>query len=185
MKGFLGISLIAMFSLLLMGCPYESTVPIGEPSIPIENRFLGVWVSADEVYHEYIIYRISDMEYGIAQTDLVGGRREYRAFMSQIKNVSFLNVYSDSLRTYFLYRVDPTGNGDMLTLRPVSSQLPDHFGSPAGLRTFVERSMNLRSFYDERESSVFTKKGDVPRGFIVKMPQADKPVGDKKADDYQ
>jgi len=150
------LSLVAICCLGLFGCPYESNVPISRPSIPVDGRLLGNWSSKDEVYNTYTVTRASETEYNIVQHN-ISHTSLYRGYLSELKNNLFMNIYSDSTKSYYLYRVQVDADANKFTLTPLSQDLSDHFGSMDGLRNYVEKNMNLKSFYNENDKAEFEK----------------------------
>ena len=154
------LSLLAVFCLGLFGCPYESQVPISKPTIPVDQRLLGSWSSKDEVYNTYTVSRASATEYQILQENITGVQK-FRGFLSEVKSTMFMNLYSDSTRSYFIYRVKLDPAASRMTLIPLNRNLPEHFGSMDGLRTYLEKNLSFQSMYNEREKADFQKlEGD-------------------------
>ena len=161
MKKLIQLSLLSVLCLGLFGCPYESHVPISSPTLPIDSRFLGQWSSKDEVYNTYTVTKASETEYKIVQKN-ISNTAKFTGFLSEVKGGMFMNLYSDSTKTYYLYRVkmDPGANKFIFT--PLASDLPDHFGSMDGLRAYLEKNMNLKSLYDEDDKAEYEKVSDHP-----------------------
>lgn len=161
MKKLIQLSLLSVLCLGLFGCPYESHVPISSPSLPIDSRFLGQWSSPDEVYNTYFVSKKSETEYKILQKN-ISNTAKFTGFLSEVKGNLFMNVYSDSTKTYYLYRVKMDPAAQKFTFTPFASDLPDHFGSMDGLRTYVEKNMNLKSMYNEADITEYEKVSDNP-----------------------
>ena len=157
MKKTLQSGILALCCLMLYGCPYESTVPISKPSIPVEERLLGQWVSDAQSYNEYFVSQADKMHYKVAQRAITGHTAEYLGHLSEIRGVTFLNLYSDSTKTYYLYRINLNTSEARFSLMSVSNKLSEQFTSSAVLREFVEKNMNLRSFYDSEGPEEFIK----------------------------
>jgi hypothetical protein len=100
------------------------------------------------------------MEYSIVQKNISSTSR-FKGFLSEVKGSMFMNVYSDSTRSYYLYRVKIDPSANRFTLVPLSENLPDHFGSVDGLRNYLEKNMNFQSFYNEADKAEF-EKADEP-----------------------
>ncbi len=157
MKIFASLGLLLVFCLCLMGCPYESSVPISKPTFPVEKKFLGRWESPDEVYNHYTVTEASPTQYDIVQVNTMGDVARYSAFISEVRAIMFLNVFSDSSKKYFLYRIDIDSSGKSFELKPLSKELPEHFSNSEQLRNFILKNMNLISFYAEEDKAVFYK----------------------------
>ena len=156
MRKFKLLSLLSVCCLGLFGCPYESQVPISQPFIPVDNRLLGKWGSKDEVYNTYIVSKASPTEYHIIQHN-ISSTSKYKGHLSEVKGAVFMNLYSDSLRSYYLYRVKMDSTGNRFTFIPVSQHLSDHFGSTDGLKNYVEKNMGFQSFYDDEDKIEYEK----------------------------
>lgn len=156
MRKLMYFSFLAICCLGLFGCPYESHVPISLPSIPVDARLLGEWNSKDEVYNSYKVSKASATEYHIEQHN-ISQVSKFRGFLSEVKGNLFMNLYSDSTKTYYLYKIRLESDGKKLTLVPLSREVPDHFGSVEGLRTYIEKNMNFRSLYNEKDQTAFEK----------------------------
>ena|SRR5690606_31898850 len=159
MKNSVFLSFLVVFSLGLFGCPYESQVPISQPSIPVDAQWLGTWNSKDEVYNSYKVSKASALEYHIEQHN-IRQVSHFRGFLSEVRGNMFMNLYSDSAKTYYLYRVKLEDSGKKLIFIPLKRDLKDHFGSMDGLRNYIEKNMNFRSLYSEKDQAVFEKESD-------------------------
>lgn len=157
-KLFQSVSLFVV-ALGLMGCPYESHVPITRPNIPVRKDLLGHWSSKDEVYHQYTVTKASEYVYGILQENTLGDKRKFKGHVSEIKGGIFMNLHCDSLDVYYLYRIQmdaPT----RLVFIPIEPATPRQFHHSESLQEYVEKNMNLKSFYNEGEKLLFEKKND-------------------------
>ncbi len=157
MKNLLQSGILALCCLMLYGCPYESTVPVSQPSIAVEEHLLGQWVSEAESYNEYFVSKADKMHYKVIQRAITGHTADYLAHLSEVKGVTFLNLYSDSTQTYYLYRINLNTAEARFSLIPVSNKLNEQFSTAASLRQFIEKNMNLRSFYDSEGPEEFVK----------------------------
>ncbi|MBS1782248.1 MAG: hypothetical protein JSS78_04215 [Bacteroidetes bacterium] len=151
---------LMIISIGLGGCPYESAVPISSAAIPVDPRFLGKWNSKDEVYNNYQITQSSPTQYHVVQKN-ISQTAQFTAFLSEVKGALFMNLYSDSTKAYYLFRIKPDTSGNKFTLTPIAAELPEHFNSSEALKSFVEKNMNLQSFYDETDRAEYEK---IPTG---------------------
>ena len=156
MKKLLPLCLLALCSVAMMGCPYESHVPI-DGGEPVDKRFVGNWSSEDETYNKYTVSPKSATEYSILQKTVTGSTAKFTGSLCDVKGATFMNLYSDSTKTYYIYRIkfDPTGT--KFTLMPVVESLNQHFSSSVALRSFVEKNLNLQSFYNNDDKEEFYK----------------------------
>jgi len=156
MKKLIQFSLLALCCLGLFGCPYESQVPITAQGIPVDTRLLGKWTCEDEVYNSYFVTKASETEYNILQQNISQTTR-FKGTLSEVKGHLFMNLYSDSIGKYYLYRVKMDAAAGKLTLVPLKNDLPEHFGSSEGLRNYVEKNANFKALYDESEKGEYQK----------------------------
>jgi len=157
MKKLLQSVAVCLCCLLLYGCPYESHVPIDVPKIPVEEKLLGQWVTDAESYNEYFITKAGSTQYRVQQRSITGDTSWYLAHLSEVKGVTFLNLYSDSTGTYYLYRINLNTAAAKCSLIPVSVAISERFSTSAALRRYVEKHMNLRSFYNDSDAEEFVK----------------------------
>lgn len=157
MKKLLQSGVLAVCCLMLYGCPYESDVPISQPSVPVNENLLGQWVSEAESYNEYFVSKVDRMHYKVLQRSITGHTAHYKAHLSEIRGVTFLNLYSDSTNTYYLYRINLNTSEDKFSILAVSNKVGEQFNSSPSLYKFVEKNMNLRSFYDNEGPEEFMK----------------------------
>ena len=163
MKKYWSIYLLPVLSIILWGCPYESKIPLSKPTEKIDRNLLGKWESEDEVYNSYTISPANQYEYNIVRKTTTGETHKYRGFISMIRGGYFLNAFSDSTKTYHLYRLKIDSTNNEVTVMPFSKELSKRFNDfprsnpndTQALNDFVWRNMNLRDFYNVEEQSVF------------------------------
>jgi len=169
MKCRLYILLFPLCSILLVGCPYESSYPIdAEAQQPINESLLGKWAafipkpSTDghprEEAVKVIFDKRTDMEYDVAITGYINELRRSRiitndtikgtAFLSVIDNRQFLNTFIFG-KVYIAEVRQKDNTLDILTLT-------EHFTSKFvknsnALRTAISVHYKTRSYplYDE------------------------------------
>lgn len=161
MKTTVYTTLLLILSLAFMGCPYESEVPITKPTTPIKKEYLGVWNSKDEVYHSYTVTEASPTEYRILQKNLLGETRQFKAHLSEIRGGVFLNLHCDSLNIYYLYRLQIDAP-DKIVFIPIDPTIPEHYKNSEDLRHYVEKNMNLQSFYNAMDQILFERSPAKP-----------------------
>lgn len=157
---------IAAFSFLLMGCPYETEVPISEPNLKFPAELLGKWQPVNSSEDIMTIKKKTDHVVSITKTKKQPGLddkpEEFEAYISQVGAVTFLNIseaeedVSDG--KYYLYRMEVAANGSRITLRAVSENIDEQFNTSAELKAFIEKNMHLSFFY-EREDEMYQRVG--------------------------
>lgn len=155
------VQLVAMAAccFLLMGCPYETEVPISEPTIKFPSELLGKWEpksSSDEIM---TIKRKTDYIVSISKTKKEPKEdekpEEYEAFLSEVGAVKFLNISElseqGSETKYCLYKFEVSENGSRITLNAVTENIDEQFSSSAELKSFIQKNMHLSFFYEKEE----------------------------------
>jgi hypothetical protein len=166
MKKFIQFLGVAAFSFMLMGCPYETEVPISEPSVKFPAELLGKWEpkgSADDVM---TIKRKTDFIVSVSKTKKNPGAddkpEEFEAFLSEVGALTFLNISEvgeqSSDGAYYLYKMVVAANGSSITLSAVTENIDEQFNSSAELKAFIQKNMQ-HSFFYEKEEEVYQKIG--------------------------
>jgi uncharacterized protein YdeI (YjbR/CyaY-like superfamily) len=144
---------------LLMGCPYETEVPISEPTIKFPAELFGKWEpksSSDEII---TIKRKTDYIVSISKTKKEPTEddkpEEYEAFLSEVDALKFLNISELSEQgsgaKYYLYKIEVSENGSRITLNAVTENIDEQFSSSAELKAFIQKNMHLSFFYEKEE----------------------------------
>lgn len=160
------LQLVAMGAccFLLMGCPYETEVPISEPTIKFPAELLGKWEpksSGDEII---MIKRKTDYIVNISKIKKEPKEdekpEEYEAFLSEVDAVKFLNISElkeqGSDANYCLYKFEVSENGSRITLNAVTENIDEQFSNSAELKAFIQKNMHLSFFY-EKEDEIYQK----------------------------
>jgi hypothetical protein len=150
-------------SVLFIGCPYESTVPIDDDGIKVPKSLYGKWVTNEELSQEiptYFIvekadknkFRITKNEY--SSTDETYTQTMYTGHISKIQQTDFMNIIEDESSTYYLYKV--IWNGDkQLTMHEITSNITEKFNSSKELKDFISKYMHLSFFYNTSPETYF------------------------------
>ena len=164
MKKFVQLFAVACFSFLLMGCPYETEVPIDQPSIKFPSNLFGKWEPKSSSDDVLTIKRKDDFVVTITKTkkdakpdDSV---EQYEAFLSEVGSMKFLNVselseYSSNPK-YYLYKMEVSPSGSRITLSAVTENIDETFTSSAELKAFIQKNMQ-HSFFFEKEEDVYLR----------------------------
>ena len=157
MKALKLIAFIGATSLLFMGCPYETKIPLDDPTkTKPDQGLVGKWVtnSDDEKDYEYHV-KIDDNLYSIEKVDLKNGGdpTKYKGFISTVGGQTFLSIYEESTYatdsvSYYIYRMIKKSN-DRVILDGVTDNITETFTSAADLRAFIQKNMNLSFFYNK------------------------------------
>lgn len=151
----ISLVVLALVSLALFGCPYESKIPISGSYKQVDKNLLGTWESDDEVYNTYIISPSGNYKYNIQQRTLDGQSYNFTGYISEVRGATFLNAYSDSEKVYYLYRLKIDSTAKTVIVMPFAKDMPYKFTDTTELKNLVWRSMNLREFYDIEDQVVY------------------------------
>lgn len=149
---------------LLMGCPYETEVPISEPSVKFPADLLGNWESKSESDEIMTIRRKTDYIVSISKAKKEPKEddkpEEYEAYLSDIDAVKFLNISElnekGSAAKFYLYKIEVSSNSSRITLNAVTENIDEHFNNSADLKAFIQKNMHLSFFY-EKEEEIYQK----------------------------
>ncbi|NCU05447.1 MAG: hypothetical protein GXC73_15865 [Chitinophagaceae bacterium] len=164
MNKLLSLILVSAMSFLLMGCPYETEVPIDQPSVKFPSNLLGKWEpksSSDELLTiskktEYVV-TISKSKKKPEANDKA---ELYEAYLSEIDGVKFLNItekneYSSGSK-FYLYKLEVSASASRLTLSPVTENIDEKFSTSAELKAFIQKNMQ-HSFFYEKDDEVYLR----------------------------
>ncbi len=165
MKKLLYFFAVITASFFVMGCPYESEVPIDKPEVKFPVALVGKWEpksSSDDIYS---VKKKDD--YTIVITKLKKDAKpddtpdEYEAFVSEVAGLKFLNLSEKKgedygTKKYYLYKLDLSPSGARLTLSPVTENIDEKFQTSAELKNFIQQNMKHSFFYD-KEDEVYIK----------------------------
>jgi len=150
--------LFPILVLVLMGCPYESKVPISSPSVKVDHSLLGQWVKIKDSENEhpdfFEITQLNDMKYKIAKntfstTDSAYKAEDYIAHTTKIENTTFLNMERDG--KFYLHKLEQ--NGNTFKLYEVTDNIDEQFDNSDDLYAFVKQYMKLSFFYNKDEEA--------------------------------
>lgn len=145
--------------LFLTGCPYQSRVPIDDPSIEVDKKFLGSWVSEENSeneqpdFYEFIgmdKYRYEVVEHTLSTEDSSYSQKYYLSHFSRIDDIHFLNM-RDGEGNYFLYKLEWQNPGKSFVMYEVTDNIDEQFENSEDLKAFVKQHMNLSFFYNKEE----------------------------------
>ncbi len=155
---------MAVCCLLLMGCPYETEVPISEPSVKFPADLLGKWESKSSGDEIMTIKTKTDYIVSISKTKKEPKEddksEEYEAYLSEVDAVKFLNISEvgeqGSGAKFYLYKIEVSANNSRITLNAVTENIDEQFSNSAELKAFIQKNMHLSFFY-EKEDEIYQK----------------------------
>jgi hypothetical protein len=155
------MQLVAMAAccFLLMGCPYETQVPINEPSVKFPAELFGKWESQSSSDEIMTIRKKTDYIVSISKTKKEPKEddkpEEYEAHLSEVDAVKFLNISELSEQgsgaKYYLYKIEISANNSRIALNAVTENIDEQFNSSAELKAFIQKNMHLSFFYEKEE----------------------------------
>lgn len=120
----------------LTGCPFESSVPLGEPrSGALDPRLLGAWqhAQADGTISNFVLLPFNSAEYYVELREDEKERERYRAYLVTVGGEQFLNINQVKAETTpgpFVFARYSISEDDVLTLRFVGDKaVPKPLGS--------------------------------------------------------
>ena len=148
-----------------MGCPYETEVPISEPSVKFPAELLGKWESKSSSDEIITIKKKTDYIVSIINTKKEPGEddkpEEYEAYLSEVDAVKFLNISKLSEQgsgsNFYLYKIEVSANGSRITLNAVTENIDEQFSNSAELKAFIKKNMHLSFFY-EKEEEIYQRR---------------------------
>jgi len=147
--------ILLVLSVILLGCPYSSEVPIDSPKIEVNQNLIGKWIEQkkDKENPEYIEIKKADEK--IYQIDHYSWENnQYKAekyFMhvSKVRNMEFMNFQKEGETNYYLYKF--TLEGKTLTFFEITDNIDEKFKDSKELKAFIKKYMNLSFLYNADE----------------------------------
>jgi hypothetical protein len=151
--------LIAL-AVLLGGCPYESKVPLDNPSVKINPALLGKW-EAKSSSDNYNVTKADEYNYKIVEKKKDSKEAAvYKGYLSNVDGDVFLNLYeakNDEEKKFFFYKVTLNKSATKVTLASATENIDETFEKPEELKAFFQKNKNI-SFFFEKEEQVFIKE---------------------------
>ncbi len=150
--------LLVVLMLVLTGCPYKSSVPIGPTEEKVEEVLLGKWIKAKDVSQEnpeyFEIKKFANMEYEIDKWtynsyDSAYSMERYISHTTTIDENIFLNMQKDGAGNFYLYKIEFSAKD--LKLFEITENIDESFNTSNELKAFVQANMNLSFFYSKDE----------------------------------
>lgn len=172
------IALVAFVS-LLVGCPYESAIPISDPDIKASGLFnpnkklLGKWIKEANLEDEnptyYVLskkdkYHYSIVEYSYDSDNETWKETNYVGHLSDVDGTLYFNIdeieedEADREVSYYLYKIEFKDNArESFTLYEVTDNITETFTSPDKLKSFISENQHL-SFFFNSSPDVYVKQ---------------------------
>ncbi|GAB4137578.1 MAG: hypothetical protein Fur0041_12320 [Bacteroidia bacterium] len=148
--------LAGVLSFLLMGCPYESTVPVDDPSNCKPNKGLvGRWEQKGKDDFEWDVTLEGNI-YKFEQKYLDGSdpyeKEVYFGTISDVAGTSFLSLWSSKQeegqpRKYMIFKIENKGD-ERVVLYEMTDNIKQKFESSAELKAFIKKNKDVEWFYN-------------------------------------
>lgn len=167
MKSAKYVALFGALSLVFMGCPYESKVPLdpAEKSAKADKGMAGKWEAKDDDSYSWSC-ELDGNQYKIIKKSVEDSESDptiYIGWSSEVGDAKFLNVYereeyeSSSDRTYYIYRIESKGP-DRYKFKAVTDNITEEFTTGEEFKAFVKKNMELSFFYNKDDEKTFYKE---------------------------
>lgn len=163
MKAFNIIFLLGAFSLLFMGCPYESIVPVDDmANAKVDKSLVGKYEERSSEEYTYEV-KVEENMYRIIKKKKSGDDETtvYYGFVSSIGAAQYLNLYEETSsgnRKYYIYKLELKGGGERIKLYAVTDNITEEFATSADLRAYIQKYQDLSFFFDKSEEKVFYRE---------------------------
>ena len=180
MKNLLLFLLLFVVSVIFLGCPYTSDVPVDKPNIKAESSYSGIWSDANASNIKYEIKKFNDYEYIILQLPDIGSKDDndmeqsddvkkstdttiYTGHISKIKDFYFLNLKAKgegflSSNQYSIYKIDFISSSEF-KLTEITSNIKEQFTNSDDLKNYIEKYMDSGiSFFYGSETTYIKEK---------------------------
>lgn len=161
---FVRLSALAGLMLLLTACPYQSRVPISQPTENVNKKIMDTWATTSEIEYDNPTYieitkagkskvQYHVIEYTYSSSDSAYNSATHTMHTSTVGEYTFLNLQENSEGDYYIYRLDYNEDldPDAFILYEVTDNVDETFNSSADLKSFVEKNMNTSFFYNKDE----------------------------------
>lgn len=161
MKSVKFVALFGALSLVFMGCPYESKIPLdsADKSKP-DKALVGKWEEKGSDDYSWKC-ELDGNQYRITKTNTADGGEPtiYIGFLSDVAGSAFMNVYEQDYsedRKYMIYRMEKKGE-DRIKFKAMTDNVTEEFTTSEEFKTFVKKNMELSFFYNKDDEKTFYK----------------------------
>lgn len=148
---------ILVSAILLMGCPYNSTVPLSSTGAKVSDNLMGTWEKSGETKERIVVSRTNGNSFDITKTDSDGNSTLYHGHLTDINGTLFLNVKEDSdSPSYFFYKLEKDGEFKV-TLVSVTSNIREVFENSDEMKKFFEANMKNSYFFEKDSEETYYK----------------------------
>lgn len=155
--------LAGALSMVLMGCPYESKLPLDTADKSKPDKALeGKWEEKESTDYTWSC-KMDGNQYRIEKKSIESSEDEptiYFGWLTQVGDAQFLNVYEQSYddKSYMLYKYEKKGDGERVKFKAVTDNITEEFTTSEDLKAFVKKNMELTFFYNKDDEKTFYKE---------------------------
>ena len=170
-KNLLFTFLFCSILVIILGCPYQSEVPVSEPYLPVDESLFGIWVNdssyapVDSISAYSEITKFSTYEFKLTKFTNSEKAEYYICHFSEVDNDMFINASDPETMKYYIYKLNFSNDKKFITLLPVTDYIKDSFNDSQSFKTYVSKYKSLSFFFSAPEYYV---KADKP---IIKKPE--------------
>jgi hypothetical protein len=156
--------LFGALSLVFMGCPYESKVPVNDSSNAKGDKALvGTWEEKGDDSYEWKV-TLDDNMYRIEKKNIKDGGDPtvYGGFLSDLNGSTFFNVWEKTDdgtdKKYFIYKLEKKGDdADRVKLKAMTDNVTEEFDNSADLQAFIKKYMDVSFFWNKDDEKTYYK----------------------------
>lgn len=156
MKKFIPAVLLVASMFLFTGCPYDSDVPITQPSLPVSKKIIGVY--EDKKNHD--VYKVTQKDETTYKIE--SGNDTLYAFASLVGEVTFINLWSEEqkppVHKYSFYKLEMDFDLN-ITLSEITENITEKFSKSEDLKKFIAANMH-NSYFFGKEKIFLTRIGN-------------------------
>jgi hypothetical protein len=167
MKHYRFSSLMGVFALclVLMGCPYESPIPLSEAATKPSDNLFGTWEESGNPSVTITVSKADGNHMKVVKSTANEGSEptieNYNAYITEISGKIFLNVSEvsdyETEPKYYFYKIEKNGEFK-LQLFEVTPNIRETFTSSDEMKKFFSANMNNSYFYSTGELTYFKIK---------------------------
>lgn len=165
MKATLALFCLTASSMMFMGCPYESKIPLDSAEkSKMDKALVGKWEeksSDDYIWH----CAVDGNQYRIEKKSVDDPNDEptvYIGWLTDVGGVPFMNIYErtySSDKEYMIYRMEKK-NDDRIKFKAMTDNVTEEFTTSEEFKSFVKKNMELSFFYNKDDEKTFYKEDD-------------------------
>lgn len=158
--------LFGALSLVFMGCPYESKVPVDDASTAKADKSLkGKYQEKDSEDYLWTVTLDGNI-YTIEKKNTKDGGDPtmYQGFLSNVSGSTFMNVYDkptdgSTPEKFYIYRVvKKDESAARVNLQAMTDNVTEEFASSAELKSYIQKYMDLSFFWNKDDEKKFFRE---------------------------